>query len=208
MNRENLYNILMADDIRKSIRENIKYILEEIPELCSLMSTQHMHPHHIDGSIWDHVLLALKISDGANNEYRRELSKEKVFDVRLALLFHDLGKTSSLYDKPDETGVKHYHGHATESARLANFILQRMGFDINYINYICYLISYHDTPINDVSIDNNYDICEVLYEVQRCDALAHHPDHLEKRKKYLSELKEKLDAYKQNKDNLITPKIS
>ena len=34
-----------------------------------------------------------------------------------------------------------------------------------------------------MQIKNNYDMCLKLFEIQRCDALAHHPDKLEKRKK-------------------------
>ncbi len=61
-------------------------------------------------------------------------------------------------------------------------ILQRLGFNNKYINYICYLIENHDTPISEEDIKNNYELCLKLYEIQRCDAFAHHPDKLEKRK--------------------------
>ena len=37
--------------------------------------------------------------------------------------------------------------------------LKRLEFDADYINYICYLIEHHDTPISDEQIENNYDLC-------------------------------------------------
>lgn len=65
-------------------------------------------------------------------------------------------------------------------------------YDKKYINYICYLIENHDTKIEDKQIKENYEVCLKLYEIQRCDALAHHPDKLEKRKKYIDEIYKKL----------------
>ena len=71
-------------------------------------------------------------------------------------------------------------------------ILKRLGFADEYIEYICYLIEKHDSPITDEEIEEDHEVCWKLYEIQRCDALAHHPDKLEKRKTYLAETKEKL----------------
>ena len=75
-------------------------------------------------------------------------------------------------------------------------ILKRLGYDESYISYICYLIEHHDTPITDEEIDQNYDLCLKLFEIQKCDALAHHPDKLEKRKKYLEETYKKIKLVK------------
>ena len=65
-------------------------------------------------------------------------------------------------------------------------------YDDEYIDYICYLILNHDSPITDKQIKENYDMCLKLYEIQRCDALAHNPNKLEKRKNYLEQTKERL----------------
>lgn len=187
----NLQAILLSDNVVDSINENLDYLLQIIPEISNMIKFEHKHPHHIVGTIWDHVLLTLKISDN-NNEFKRETDSKKLFYIRLALLLHDIGKCDSEYDIPDATGVRHYKGHPEKSEKIARGILQRLGYNEDDINYICYLIKYHDTPITDISISNNYEMCEVLYEVQRCDALAHHPDKLEKRKVYLNKIKDKL----------------
>ena len=46
--------------------------------------------------------------------------------------------------------------------------------------------------IKEEDIVNNYDLYLKLFEIQRCDALAHHPDKLDKRKDYLNKTSEKL----------------
>ena len=195
----NLYDILMSDDVESSINKNIDYLKERIPEIELLMSKPHQHPHHIPGPIWNHVLLAFKISNFTNNDYRRDLDDKKIFDARLALLFHDLGKGSEEYDKPGKDGYKHYPGHPDKSAVIANKRLKEFGYDEDYINYICDLIRLHDTPILENDIFNNYDKYEVLYEIQRCDALAHNPEKLEKRVNYLKNIKSVFEE-ESNKD--------
>ena len=43
-----------------------------------------------------------------------------------------------------------------------------------------------------VDINENYDFCYLLYKIQYCDALAHHPLKLDKRITYLNETKQML----------------
>ncbi len=170
----NLHEILLSDDVVKSINENMNYLLQTIPEIKSSIGFSQNHPHHhLD--VWNHTLLALSLS-------------ERDFDIRLCLLLHDIGKPFSYQDEE----VRHFRNHAEVSADMAKIILKRLGFDDEYISDICYLIKQHDTPISDNQIVHNYDLCLKLYEIQRCDALAHHPDKLEKRKEYLEKTKHKI----------------
>lgn len=176
----NLTEILLSDDIVKSINDNLEYLLKIIPEIKPMIGFEQHHPHHhLD--VWNHTLLALSMS-------------EKDFDVRLCLLLHDIGKPFSYQDEE----VRHFHGHAKKSSEIAKIILNRLNYNEEYIEYICYLIKNHDKKICDVFIENNYEISVKLYKIQKCDALAHHPDSLEKRKKYLSEVKNKLMLKKVN----------
>ena len=166
--------ILLSDDVVESINNNIDYLLDLIPELKKSIGFDHKHPHHhLD--VWNHTLLALSLS-------------EKDLDVRLCLLLHDIGKPYSY----QEGEVRHFFNHPKVSAEMSKNILKRLEFEDDYIKYICYLIENHDTPISDKQIKDNYELCLKLYEIQRCDALAHHPDKLEKREEYLNKIKEKL----------------
>jgi tRNA nucleotidyltransferase (CCA-adding enzyme) len=162
---------LLTGDVTNNITSNLYSLLEIIPELKPCIGFDQKHPHHhLD--VWEHTLLALSMS-------------EEDLEVRLALLLHDIGKPYSYQDEE----VRHFHGHPEVSAMMARKILNRLGLDQESINRICYLIRYHDTDIRE--LDNN-ELITKLYKVQTCDALAHHPNHLDKRKKYLEDIKVKM----------------
>lgn len=166
-----LKNILLSDDIVNTINNNIELLLEYIPQIKPMIGFLHNHPHHhLD--VWDHTLYALSLS-------------KCDFDIRLTLLLHDIGKPFSYQD--DE--VRHFHGHPLVSSNIARNILKRFDLSEDYISEICYLITNHDTPIKADGILKDYNLQLKRYEVQRCDALAHHPLKLEKRKQYLEDTK-------------------
>lgn len=166
--------ILLSDDVVKSIKENLKYLEEIIPEIKCMYGFNQDHPHHhLD--VWNHTLLALSLS-------------KKDFDVRLCLLLHDIGKPFSYQDEE----VRHFRGHAKVSSKMAKNILTRLGYEEDYVDYICFLVKNHDKKIPDEMIEKEHDLCLKWYEMQRCDALAHHPDSLENRKKYLKETEKRL----------------
>ncbi len=174
---KDLQQILLDDDIVSSINNNMNDLLTLIPELKNMMGFEHRHPHHhLD--VWNHTLLALSLS-------------KKDFDIRLSLLLHDIGKPFSYQEEED---VRHFKHHAEESEKMARTILERLGYPEKYIDEICFLIGSHDTPIDDDLVNYHYDLSVKLYEVQRCDALAHNPEKLDKRIAYLHETKGKLRA--------------
>ena len=125
--------------------------------------------------MWNHTLLALSLSDVD-------------FDIRLSLLLHDIGKPFSYQDEE----VRHFRNHPKISSQISRLILSRLNFKKDYIDKICFLIENHDIPISDELIENNNDLSIELYKIQYCDALAHNPEKLEKRKKYLCDMKEKI----------------
>lgn len=170
-----LYDILCSDDVVDSINSNLDYLLNLIPEISYMIGFDHKHPHHhLD--VWNHTLLGLSLS-------------EKDFDIRLTLLLHDIGKPFS-YQEID--GIRHFNGHPKKSAEISYIILKRLNFDIDYINRICFFIRNHDNPITDKFIRDNREDAIKMYKIQRCDALSHNPDKLEKRKIYLKRINNKL----------------
>ena len=170
----NLQEILLSENVVDIINDNIYYLQQIIPEIKYCIGFDQNHPHHhLD--VWEHTLLALSMS-------------EKDFDIRLCLLLHDIGKPFSYQDEE----VRHFKNHAKVSAEMSKEILQRLGYDEKYVSYICSLIEKHDTMIDDNNIKNKYEFYLKLFKIQKCDALAHHPDKLEKRKEYLDQLQKKL----------------
>lgn len=163
--------ILTNEDILNSINDNINILLEFIPEIRYMIGFEHNHPHHhLD--VWKHTLYALSLS-------------ECDFDIRLTLLLHDIGKPFSC-----QAGeVRHFHGHPKMSAYISKLILNRLGFEHEYINKICYLVENHNTPITEADVIDNYNLQLKRFAIQRCDSLAHHPDKLSKRKAYLDKTK-------------------
>ena len=172
---EKIYNILMTDNINNSIEENLGELLFLIPELKQMMGFEHKHPHHhLD--VWDHTVYALTLS-------------MLDFDVRLALLLHDIGKPHSYQDDGE---IRHFKGHPKESKKMSKKILKRLGFNDLYSKKICYLILKHDEPITNRDINRYPELTEKRLEIQRCDALAHHPDKLEKRVEYIKTISQKI----------------
>ncbi|MBE6151307.1 MAG: HD domain-containing protein [Firmicutes bacterium] len=170
-----LYSILMTDQVEETVKENQIELFKIIPELKYEVGFDHKHPHHhLD--VWNHTLLALSLSI-------------KDFDIRLVLLLHDIGKPFSYQE---EDGIRHFHNHAEKSEKISKKILKRLGFKKEKIKELTTLIKYHDTEITDEDLNKNPELTLKRYEIQKCDALAHHPKKLEKRKKYLDEIKEKI----------------
>ena len=176
----------MNDNVIESINNNIEELLIIIPELESMIDFPHNHPHHhLD--VWNHTLLALSISP-------------KEFEIRLALLLHDIGKPHSYQDKE----IRHFKGHPKVSSQISKSILKRLNFNETEISELCYLIEKHDTRISDKDIIENNDLSLKRFKIQICDALAHNPTKLEKRIMYLQLINYKITKYtkKLTKKNL------
>lgn len=173
-----LETILLNDNIINSIYQNLDNLLKIIPELKEIINFNHKHPHHhLD--VFNHTLLALALSPND-------------FTIRLVLLLHDIGKPVCFTEEND---VKHYPNHGVVSSMIAKTILTRLNFDSEYIDVICNLIAQHDEKITIDDIKENYDFCYILYQIQYCDALAHHPLKLESRIAYLKETESILKNY-------------
>lgn len=168
-------NILTGNDKSVSIYNNIECFLTLIPEIKSMIGFEHKHPHHhLD--VWNHTLEVL------NNLDSNDL------DVNIAALLHDIGKPYCY----QEGEVRHFRGHPEVSYDVSLKILTRLGYDKDFIDRVSYLVTTHDTIINPDKLDNNVDMIEKRLELQYADALAHHPDKIEKRIKYLDIISKKL----------------
>lgn len=170
-----LKNILTADNVVDSINKHLAILLGIIPEIKDMIGFKHNNPHHhLD--VWNHTLLALNFS-------------ENDFKIRLVLLLHDIGKPHCYQDLE----IRHFKGHQKKSCEISSIILTRLNFSKSEIEEICYLIKSHDDIIKDSFIKSNNILAKTLFKIQFCDAMAHNPEKLEKRKKYLLIINEKLN---------------
>ena len=105
-----------------------------IPEITPCVGfNQHSRYHAYD--VWSHIAYAI--------EYSAPLP-----DVRLALLFHDIGKPQCF--TMDDEGNGHFINHEKISAEIAEKALKRMKFPTNTIERTEKLIKYHYvTPVDD-----------------------------------------------------------
>ena len=157
-----------------NINEHGLELIEIIPELSDMVGFKHNHPyHHLD--VWEHTLYALSFAP-------------KDFIIRLALLLHDIGKPHVC--TTDKDGVRHFHGHADKSCELTYNILKRLDYSDTLIELICYLVRYHDIPITEKDVLMDDTVSLARYYIQYCDSLAHNPDILYKKEKYLDKTME------------------
>lgn len=151
------------DTLRMAYEMGVTKVI--FPEFDKIMETPQNHPHHMY-NVGDHTLKALS-----------EVEPEKA--LRLAILFHDIGKPDTL--TIDEEGVTHFHGHAVVSEEMAHRILRELRFDNDTISVVTRLVRYHDYG-NDLEPDMRIvrravnkigdDIFPMLMQVKRADILA------------------------------------
>ncbi len=152
------------------LREYIDVICEVLPELgLSVDFEQHSRFHVYD--VWEHTLHALA-----------ETRSDRLM-VRWGILLHDIGKPATYFR--DEKGG-HFPRHAEMSVWMANELLQRLKYDNATREQLLKLIRYHDVDIGCEKKQVKRAILRFgeqgvwdLLEIQRCDRLAHAPEHTE-----------------------------
>ncbi|MBQ4312823.1 MAG: HD domain-containing protein [Clostridia bacterium] len=103
--------------------------------------------------------------------------------MRLAALFHDIGKPDTFFIGDD--GFGHFYGHAQRSLEIAHNVLARFKCDNATYDAVTMLIKHHDTPIvpSEKSLLRKLrsfgeQRLREMIALQRADMLAQHPDKL------------------------------
>ncbi|MDD6491784.1 MAG: CCA tRNA nucleotidyltransferase [Firmicutes bacterium] len=102
-----------------------------LPEFDACMETPQNNPHHLY-SVGEHTIQSMQ-----------KIKPDKI--LRLAMLFHDIGKPKTV--TVDEKGIHHFHGHPAVSEQMTKKILQRLKFDNYTINMVTRLVKYHDYDV-------------------------------------------------------------
>ncbi|MCL1879219.1 MAG: HD domain-containing protein [Actinomycetia bacterium] len=126
--RDELMLMLAGDGILPVLMEYADVLVPLIPEVEAVVGfDQHSRWHCYD--IWEHTARALAASERTDPL------------VRLALLFHDLGKPASFSLGSDGEG--HFYGHARLGALIAKRRLGELCFDRRVVDAVVELILMH-----------------------------------------------------------------
>ena len=129
--REEFNKILLSDEPSYGI-DNLHLLgllTLIVPELRYCYGFNQLNPNH-DKDIIEHTMTVLD-----NTEPKLEL--------RLAALFHDIGKPTVF--TIDEDGIGHFYGHHKESAKICREVMTRLKYPNREIEYVSELVYYHMT---------------------------------------------------------------
>ena len=185
MTIEELYNILLSNKPRDILKTKEDKLFELIPELqLSKGFDQHNEWHIYD--VYEHIL---HVIDNVPSD----------IILRLAALFHDIGKPIA-YTK-DEKGTGHFYGHWEVSQMIFEIFANKHNIDQNISSRVSDLIYYHDINVSKLDNDKLNEMYQKLgvegiiqlYELKKADVLAQNPKY-----HYI------LDEYNIQKENLLS----
>ncbi len=209
-------------------------VLEVIfPEIARCKGVPQPSFHHLD--VWGHMMESLKWAEEILKRPKEFLSpvldklpqdEDFVVSVKLASLFHDLGKGYTFAEK-EENGERRitFYGHERVSAELFREMGERWRFKGDIIDMVCLLAKAHMRPVHLLNekeagrltlrakrnLLRDVPHLEGLFVVAMADSLASkgpdkEPDYEERLKAFfgeLFELKKELEE-KKKKPRLIT----
>lgn len=160
-----------------------------IPRFKNCIGLEQGSSHPYD--VWNHTLKT--ISNCSND-----------LVVRLAALFHDIGKPDVYFD--DERG-RHFYGHADVSAQHTEVIMKNMRFDNNTIKKVVSLVKHHDVIFEESSVFVKQWLSILgeeqfrrLIELRKADILGQDPGRFERRLEKVYNVKKRTDEIIDNNE--------
>lgn len=128
INKE-FFKILLSQNPSKGIRllEEIGLLNIIIPEIIPTIGFDQKNPHH-QLDLYNHILCVLDRTP-------------PIIQIRLAALFHDIGKVQTL--TLDEEGIGHFYGHDKLGAKMSRIALKRLKCSNELIDKVYILIKEH-----------------------------------------------------------------
>ena len=153
MKYSELKELLTAENIYDYIKTQEDILFQLIPELKVCKGFDQKNNWHIY-DVYEHILHVVA-------------GVEPEATVRLAALFHDIGKPLAFTQ--DENGVGHFWGHWEHSKDIFSSYADKFGLTINEASLIESLIFYHDINVDKMT---DSQLCEMVEEIG--------PKHLKK----------------------------
>lgn len=170
-----LLKLLCGCNAKQIIMEYVDVLGVVIPELLPMKGFEQKNYHHIY-DVLEHTATAVE-------------SIEPSPTLRLAALFHDVGKPPCFFIGND--GLGHFYGHSRVSADMTNEILKRLNFDNATRCLTVTLVKAHDVQIEKTEKSvkralNKYtpDVFFKLIKLKRADNSAQNPEFFYRKKDY------------------------
>lgn len=128
-----LSKLLCGKNVRVVLTEYADIFAEIIPEIKAMKDFDQHNFHHIH-DVLTHTAVVTE-------------NTPPLLHLRLAALFHDIGKPSCF--SLDESGTGHFYSHASKSALIAERCLKELRCDNKTKEAVIRLIKLHDTPIEE-----------------------------------------------------------
>lgn len=163
----NLLELLLSNDVYEKLKDNENELFRLIPELKICKGFNQNSKWHIH-DVYEHILY---VTAGVNNDKC----------LRLAALFHDIGKPHTYTE--DKLGTGHFYNHWNVSLEIFNKYQDKFNLSKEEIKLIRSLIFYHDINIEKLSKEelelliSEIDIenIDLLFNLKRADLLAQSP---------------------------------
>ena len=139
MNHFQIYTLINSSDVLSLLKLS-KVELKDLlgSELAEMQGYSQNNPHHCY-NLLEHTLRTLLGLDFSG------LSDTECFELKMAALYHDVGKPKVAFNKNGKTV---FYNHAIQSSRIAKKELQFLGVDEITISRVCFLIENHDVFIS------------------------------------------------------------
>lgn len=188
MQFQDLSTILLSEKPSKLLKKQEKELFIFIPELQLCKGFLQNNIWHIY-DVYEHIL---HVVDNTPCN----------FILRLAALFHDIGKPVVYF--ADENGVGHFYNHWQESKNIFLQFADKINLDDKLKNQVAKLIYYHDINFQKITTadkekflkEMNKNEIEMLFDLKRSDLLAQNPqfhsllnDYIQQKEELINNLK-------------------
>ncbi len=174
------FKLICGKDAEKIIDEYRDVLAVFMPQITPMFGFEQKNKYH-RFDVWQHSLYALKCT-------------ESCLTLRLAALFHDIGKPDSF--TKDENGCGHFYSHAKFSIEHTRNILNALKCDNATKHRVLTLIEHHDAFIHTTkkSVKKwlgrlGEDVFFELMDLQAADTYAHAEQFTDERIKQIASIR-------------------
>lgn len=169
-----LNKLLVGQNFASVLTEYWGVIATFIPDMVDMYDYNQRNPWHVY-PLHKHTIVAME-------------NVENDLTLRLALLFHDIGKPVAASEDWNNPEIFHYKGHPEISSQIVEFIMTDLRYDNVMKNNVVQLVKYHDSQIEPTMKSIRRWLNKIgetqlrfLIKVQIADTLAHNPEKIKER---------------------------